>query len=250
MKRIVIIILFLVGTIGAAQTNQELFETAKEQYSKDNFQDAIANWLKILETGNHSKAVYFNLGNAYYKTNQAAPSIYYYEKALQLDPTDQEVKNNLIFAQNMRVDIIEPLPKTVFAKWYSNAVGLLTAKGWAVSSVVFIFLVVLGFLGYYFSASTRRKRLLFIGTFVFLIGTITSFTMAYLSNSDAKNKREAIVFAEVLEVKDAPTESGTVSFELHPGTKVSIAGKDSTWYRIRLVDGKEGWASAEGLKEL
>lgn len=248
-KLLFLLVIFLVQT-SWAQSNQDLFDSAKEHYSKDNFDAAITDWLKILDNGQHSKAVYFNLGNAYYKLNQTAPSIYYYEKALQLDPTDSEVKNNLAFAQNMRVDIIEPLPKTVFAKWYAKLAGFMTTKSWAIGSILFVILMVAGFLSYYFSANTRKKRLLFASSFVMLVLTVLSFSMAYLTYNEAQNRRNAIVFAKVLEVKDAPTSSGDVSFELHPGTKVAIADQEDGWYRIKLADGKEGWAAEEGLKEL
>ncbi len=250
MKNLVYILLFAVVNLGWSQRNTDLFESAKEHYSNDAFQEAIDDWQAILDNGEHSKAVYFNLGNAYYKLNETAPSIYYYEKALQLDPTDSEIKNNLAFAQNMRIDIIEPLPKTVFAKWYAKLSGFLSTKGWAVLSIAAILLMVISFLSYYFSANSRQKRLLFLASFLFLILTLGSFSMAYLTYTDAQNNQSAIVFAKVLEVKDAPTASGEVSFELHPGTKVTIADKQDDWLRIRLIDGKEGWVEATGLKEL
>ena len=64
-------------------------------YNQGKYAEAIDKYKAILETKNHSAALYFNLANAHYKLNNIAPSIYYYEKALQLAPNDPDIKNNL-----------------------------------------------------------------------------------------------------------------------------------------------------------
>ena len=84
MKHIVYILLFLFGYIGFAQ-NQTLFDKANALYNEGKYEEAITNYKAILETANHSADLYFNLANAHYKLNNIAPSIYYYEKALQLE---------------------------------------------------------------------------------------------------------------------------------------------------------------------
>ena len=52
------------------------------------------------------------LGNAYYKLNNIAESIYYFEKAKQLDPNDEDIIINSNFAKNMTIDAIEKLPES------------------------------------------------------------------------------------------------------------------------------------------
>lgn len=250
MKKLLLILLLAVVASVQAQDADALFESGKEHYKADAFQEAIADWKAILDKGQHSKAVYFNLGNAYYKLGEVAPSIYYYEKALQLDPTDKEVKNNLVFAQNLRIDVIEPLPKTVFTRFYDSTIGSMDSNLWAWLSVGLLMAGVLSFLGYYFSATTVRKRILFVGSLVLFGLMLFSFTAAYLSASDEKNERSAIVFSDTMDVREAPKNSGTVAFQLHAGTKLEIIDQDGDWLRIKLSNGKDGWVSASALKEL
>ena len=83
MKKVLLLILLFVVAPLSAQDANVLFESGKEHYKADAFQEAIDDWKAVLEKGQHSKALYFNLGNAYYKLGEVAPSIYYYEKALQ-----------------------------------------------------------------------------------------------------------------------------------------------------------------------
>ena len=79
---------------GNAQ-NGQLFTQATEHYNKGEYSKAIENYEQILEGGEHSPELYFNLANCHYKLNHIGPSIYYYEKALLLNPDDGEIKNNL-----------------------------------------------------------------------------------------------------------------------------------------------------------
>ncbi|WP_337251769.1 tetratricopeptide repeat protein [Maribacter halichondriae] len=115
MKKLMTFLLLLICFSVSGQ-NEALFSEASKAYNGGNYENAIQNYLEILENGQHSAEVYFNLGNSYYKLNQIAPSIYYYEKALLLRPNDSEIKNNLAYAQNMTLDAIDEMPETGLSK--------------------------------------------------------------------------------------------------------------------------------------
>ncbi len=241
------ILLFSFSSIGQ---NDKLFEQGKELYKNGKYQQAITAWRQILDNGEHSAELYFNLGNAQYKLNHIGPSVYYYEKALQLSPNDTDIKNNLAFAENARIDSIEPLPKTVFSKWYHSISEIFTFNGWAILAVAFSVIFVVLFLFYYFAFSERRKRLLFVSSMFFGILLIASLTMAFLTYSDYSKNQPAIIFASEIEVKTEPSMGSNAAFTLHEGTKVQILAQDGNWYRIALADGKDGWIPSTDLKQL
>ncbi|PKA83045.1 tetratricopeptide repeat protein [Ulvibacter sp. MAR_2010_11] len=249
MKKIVFLLTFLSALSGFAQ-NDALFEQGKELYKSEKYNEALASWMKILNSKEHSAALYFNLGNAHYKLNQIGPSIYYYEKALQLAPNDSDIQNNLAFAENARIDTIEPLPQTIFTRWYKGISGVLTYDGWAIATTVCSILFVILFLLYYFSASEQKKRLLFTSSIVSICVLLFSLVMAFKTYDDFIKNRSAIIFSERTEVKSEPTLGSEVAFVLHEGTKVQILEQDDQWYRIELADGKDGWLPATELKEL
>jgi tetratricopeptide (TPR) repeat protein len=249
MKNLLYILIFLVSFSSIAQ-NQNLFEQGKELYKNGKYQQAINTWMRILDNGEHSAELYFNLGNAQYKLNQIGPSVYYYEKALQLSPNDSDIKNNLAFAENARIDSIEPLPQTVFSKWYKSIAGVFTFNGWAILAVVFSVSFVALFLFYYFAYTEKRKRLLFASSIFMGIFLVASLTMAFFTYADFTNKQPAIIFASEIEVKTEPSMGSSVAFTLHEGTKVQISAQDGNWYRITLADGKDGWIPATDLKQL
>lgn len=234
----------------AFSQNTSLFDQGKELYKNGKYQQAINVWMQVLDKGEHSAELYFNLGNAQYKLNHIGPSVYYYEKALQLSPNDEDIKNNLAFAENARIDSIEPLPKTVFSKWYKSIAEIFTFNGWAILAVVFSVIFVTLFLLYYFSYTERRKRLLFSSSMLVGIFLIASLTMAFLTYGDFTKKQPAIIFASEIEVKTEPSMGSSAAFTLHEGTKVQVSAQDGNWYKITLVDGKDGWIPATDLKQL
>lgn len=249
MKKLLYLFILLISFSGFGQ-NETLFNQGKELYKNGKYQQAITVWMQILDKGEHSAELYFNLGNAQYKLNHIGPSIYYYEKALQLSPNDADIKNNLAFAENARIDSIEPLPKTVFAKWYNGISGIFTYEGWAILAVVFSVLFVGFFLFYYFAFSEKRKRLLFVSSMFAGVLLIASLTMAFFTYGDYTKNQPAIIFASEIEVKTEPSMGSNVAFTLHEGTKVQISAQDGNWFRITLADGKDGWIPSTDLKQL
>jgi tetratricopeptide (TPR) repeat protein len=219
-------------------------------YKNGDYQKAIDSWEQILETGQHSAAVYFNMGNAYYKLNEIGPSIYYYEKALQLAPSDRDIKNNLAFAENARIDAIEPLPKTIFRVWYERISGVFAYDGWATVAITLSFLSALLFLWYFFSRNARQKRVAFltsIGCGLLMMG---SLVMAFVTYGEDLKKQFAIVFSSQVEVRNEPTVRGEAVFILHEGTKVQVLDREGDWARISIADGKDGWLLHSAVKEL
>jgi len=249
MKKLLFLFICL-STLSGVGQNEALFEQGKELYKAENYQAAIDSWMNIIETKNHSDALYFNLANAHYKLNNIGPSIYYYEKALQLNPNDSDIRNNLRYAENARIDVIEPLPETVFKRWYKGISGILTYDGWAILTTVLSSLFVILFLLYYFSYSERTKRLLFSAATFTVFLFLFSLVLSFKTFGDFKNNHPAILFAETSEIRSEPSLGSEPVFVLHEGTKVTILEKDDQWVRIILADGKDGWIPASDLKEL
>ncbi|WP_437396223.1 tetratricopeptide repeat protein [Flagellimonas lutimaris] len=249
MKKIIFLLCLLSFTLGYSQ-NETLFNEATELYNNGEYSKAIENYKQILENGKHSASLYFNLGNSYYKLNSIGPSIYYYEKALLLSPNNQEIKDNLRFAQNMRLDAIEEVPTTEISKIYKSAVGLFSYDGWAYLAVALVFLFVLAYMAYYFLRPANQKRAAFISSIFSLIVGVVCILMAYLNYQQFKNNDPAIVFAKEVNVNSEPNVNSNSVFTIHEGTKVNILDELDDWKRIRIADGQTGWLLSDNIKSL
>ncbi|HET8735071.1 MAG TPA: tetratricopeptide repeat protein [Pricia sp.] len=249
MKRIAQIVLLLISFLAFGQ-NEALFDSATEAYNKGQYQKAVDNYLEILDNGQHSAELYYNLGNAHYKLNQIAPSIYYYEKALLLKPNDPEIENNLGYAQNMTLDAIDQIPKTGLSKIYDNLIGFLSFDQWAYCAIVFMILFVSLYIAYHYFRYTSRKRSAFVLSVICFFLAIGSVVFAYLQYNEYKADRPAIIFAEESSVKSEPNKTSQEAFALHEGTKVNVLDQLNDWKKIRIADGTTGWIPSEDLRVL
>lgn len=250
MKKLFFLLLILLAFSKLDAQNKTLFDEGNTLYNEGDYKGAIEKYTSILESGEHSAALYYNMANANYKLNNIAPTLYYYEKALLLAPNDEDIKNNIVFAQNMTLDAIEVLPQTGFTKIVENSVGKLTYNNWAIVSIVFMFLFVITFLLYYFSYKQQLKRLFFILSITSIAICIFSVIFSFQEFNKFQNDRPAIIFAIESNVKSEPNNRSEDVFLLHEGTKVSVLDDLNDWKKIRLDDGKIGWIPKIDLKEL
>ena len=250
MKRLVFTIVLCISFTASSQEVVKLFAEGNTFYKEGDYNRAIGLYLAIEEQGYQSDDLFFNLGNSYYKLNKVAPSIYYYEKALKINPRHEDALFNLSFAKRMTIDVIEELPKSFLQRFSENIIQKLPFDTWAIIAVMASFLASLLFLLYHFSASSKKKLFFFNTTIlaVFILGVSVFFAF---SNFDSVQKnRIAIIFAPKTEIMNAPTNSSDEVFELHEGTKVLILDELDNWKKIKLADGKIGWIKDDDLKEV
>lgn len=247
MRKVIVILVFCLGLVSFSQNDQR-FEQANAMYNDGKYAEAIEQYEAILESGVHSAELYFNLGNANYKLNNIAPSVYYYEKALLLNPNDDDIKNNLAYAQNMTIDAIDNVPQVGFARIINNVVNTFAADTWAKMAIAGIIVFVLLFLMYHFAQATSRKRLAFIISVVSLFFGCFAVAMAFQKESLDKKDNPAIVFAQESRVKSEANKISEEVFRLHEGTKVQVLESYEDWKKIQLSDKSTGWIPAEDIK--
>lgn len=249
MKRIVEILIFLVITTSFSQ-EEETFQRGNSLYNQENYQEAIDKYTSILNTGQESASLYYNLGNAHYKLSNIGASVYYFEKALQLAPNDEDIKNNLAFAQKATIDAIDVIPEGFISKTIKKFTNIFSIDGWAWFSVVCIVLFVILFILYYTAYSSSKKRIFFAVSWVVLAFGIFGIFFAFKQYNFMENNQFAIIFSQEATVKSEPNLRSEEVFELHEGTKVRVTETVNDWKKIKLTDGKIGWIPASDLKEL
>lgn len=230
--------------------NNVSFEQGNALYNDGKFAEALDKYEAILQSDKHSSELYFNMANAHYKLNNIAPSIYYYEKAIRLSPKDQDIKNNLAFANNMTIDAIDVLPEPRFSKGIKAITNSMTFDGWAKLTVAFAIVFVLLILVYYFTYSTAKKRLAFLASFASLFLACSALAFTFHNYNLDKKDNPAIVFSKESQVKSEPNLRSEEVFTLHEGTKVQVLESVNDWNKIKLANGKTGWILTQDIKAL
>lgn len=249
MKNLITIVVFLVSVLGLAQ-NDQLFEKGNSFYNQEKYQEAIDAYSAILESGQESASLYYNLANANYKLSNIGQSIYYYEKALELKPNDEDIKNNLAFANNATIDAIDVIPEGVISRTINSFTNMFSFDSWAWIAVLCVIIFVVLFLLYYTARISSKKRLFFLGSWVSLLIAVFAVVFAFKQYGYITNNQYAIIFAQESTVKSEPNLRSEEVFELHEGTKVKVTETVNDWKKIKLADGKIGWIPATDLKEL
>ena len=234
-----------------AQTSVEkLFEEGNNSYNEGDYKKAVALYQETLMLDQHSAALYFNLGNAFYRLNKVAESIYYFEKAKQLLPNDEDILVNSSFAQNMTIDAIEILPESQLEQFKNRIFNSFIFSTWTIITIVLIWLFALLFLFYIFSKSTRFKRTFFLSSLFILIFFMVSFVISFSLDQKEKQIDYAILFSNRIEVWSEPNQLGELLFSLHEGTKFQILDDLAEWQKIRIANGSEGWVKNAYLRKL
>ncbi len=248
MKKLFYLVVFILGFTCYSQTPKELFIKANSFYKKGNYKEAIELYEEIEKTNKVSSELFYNLANSYYKLNKVGPSVYNYERALKLDPSNEDARNNLVFAKRLSLDRIESLPKSFLQKFNQNYISKINYNQWAIISIILSFIASLLFLLYYFTNISSRKKLFFSTSIITLILLVISLSIAFHQFNKKQNTVEAIVYSSEVSIKNEPTVNANESFVLHEGTKVFVLDSVDDWKKIRLSDGKIGWLKNKEIK--
>jgi len=254
MKKIIFtinIIWMVFPSILSAQINVEnTFSQANELYNKGSYIEAINNYKEIIKNDFHSAELYYNLGNAYYRLDSIASSVYYYEKALQLNPNDRETIDNLELINKTLVDEIDPITTPLIESILNSISNIFYFETWGYISIFFSFLIVALFLSYYFANSSKVKRATFV-----LLCISTIFMLASLINGNKEynnyiNNEYAIIYSYETDLKTEPNYRSETLFMLHEGTKIQVLENYNNWIKIRLVNGQVGYIQLIDVKIL
>jgi tetratricopeptide (TPR) repeat protein len=247
-KTIAVIIFF--SSVLLAQTPDVLMQNANKFYQDGNFDSAIQTYQKILGQGFESGTMYFNLGNAYFRSGKLGYAIYNYEKGLKLEPNDEDLAYNLKIANLRTFDKITQLPKLFIVSWWEGLVTSLSISGWSMVVVV-VFWVLLGSIAvYYFSRRTKFLRIAFLSSSVSLALLLIVILILFSRVNREAATNYGILLEQTYSAKASPDSKGNDAFVVHEGIKFAIDDQLNDWVKIRLTDGKVGWVQKNAIGQI
>ena len=250
MRILWVFTLFLFVAYLQAQDPDAIFSQANKNYNLGSYEEALEGYDSIVQLGVHSPELYFNMGNAHYKLNRIAPSILNYEKALLLDPTNEDIQHNLRFAQNMTIDVIEELPANAFDAIFRRLSGAFSLPLWSGLVICFLALACLSFAGYVQSRISRQKRRLFALSLLLGTFSLIGFGLAWDKQIRDAQQSEAVIFTQTTDFRSEPNLRSEVLVQLHEGTKVSIEDQVEQWVKVRLANGTVGWLNQGDVQRI
>ncbi len=233
-----------------AEDNTIVFDSANASYAKGDYEKAIKQYESLVTNNAVSTELYFNLGNAYYKTNNIGLAILNYERAKKINPDDADLKTNLKLANQKTEDKIDAAPQLFLSEWKNGIIDIFDEKTWSIICIL-LFVVSIVLIGLYIlSQNYFFKKLGFFGACFLFILSIMTFFLAQNKYELTKNSSDAIVVSGTATVSGSPNEKGTKLFILHEGTKVEITLEQNDWTEIKIANGNVGWIKSSQIEKI
>jgi len=247
--KIVLALLIILSSGLFGNEAERLMQEANHHYQQNQYDKSAELYIQILNNGYESDELYYNLGNAYFKTGRLGYAILYYEKALKLAPNDDDINYNLEIANARAVDKIEVLPKLFFVKWGESFLNFFSVSGWSYFTY-FVYLLLLISIAAYFLVRkpSMQKIAVFSSAGLIAVLVICIIILAFKVNYESSNY--GVVVEQVVTAKLSPDQQSGDAFIIHEGLKVGLEDQVSEWVKIKLADGKVGWIPDSELRRI
>ena len=243
------------GTVhaeSAADNPMDAWAAANADYEDGDWAGAIEKYSSVLSAGYESDRLYYNMGNAYYKSGNLPYAILNYERALKLNPSFEDARNNLEMANGFTVDRIEKVPDFILKTWVDNLGLSMSSDGWAVLFIVLFAASAVVFLIFFFVRAVRAgKAALFVTGTVLFVFSLISLSFSFARKADYMSEDYGIVVSAVSSVRSSPSDENTKSlFVLHEGTTVEILEVLGDWSKVEIADGRQGWMEGKDIETI
>lgn len=249
MKKPLLIVLFLLFSFSlhAEESVQSFFYEGNRLYGEGEYQRAIDVYEAIVQKGGATAALYYNLGNSYYKLDQKGKALLFYKRALKLNPRDQELYYNIRLVKAQLKDKVVPKPENRFARTYWELVGQWSLTDWSLFCLILYLIIFVLALIHLFFRSFRKVSFRVLITFI-SIGIL--LLICWSGKYYRESLTEAIILSAEVQAHYGPSEKDAVAFTLHEGTECLILESDQEWAQIQLADGKIAWLPKKALERI
>ncbi len=269
---ITFVFIIILSNVAASQVTSDPDPTATglaeadKLYAENRYDEAITVYEEIMQINGVSAPILYNTGNACYKANEIGKAILCYERALKLDPSNEQIRNNLEYLRTKVDDLnkeetkgrnisITPDAPSFIAGVYSNITKETSSNYWALFAA-FSFVLFVAFLSLYiFTRNVNARKCGFFGSLLFVAFTLIFLIFAFAASKAYYSKDDGIVTAYKIELRTEPSKDAKPSTTpLNCGTKLSVLDKKddgkggNLWYKVRLNSEFLGWIKSEDFE--
>ncbi len=259
MKRVIIYNIILVISSFSAFAIPDLTTMADSLYMCNDYHSAINAYEESITKYGASSEMYYNLGNAYYKSNNLGKAILNYERALKLDAGNDDVRYNLNYVKSKIIDNL-PDNRNFLTRICDSIIYSISSNSWAYISFVIFVLLLISVASYIYFENVLIRKFGFFGAIILFIVLIGSITCSILSAVHSNNSIEAIILDEAVMLSTSPREPLSHAEEavlLHEGTKVEIIDSlqttnDTTcrmWYEVN-INNDRAWIKSLSVEKI
>ena len=232
-----------ISFVSVARADDRLAEFSKGNaaYAEEHFAEAIHNYERAVSARTWSPALFYNLGNAYFRGGDAGHAILNYRRALALDPRHPEAEANLrVVRDRARALDLRQNALESYAAWASADTYAIVG---ALAFWVVAFLLV--------DAFRQQRRVTAVRTSVLTAGVlvlVASLSALYLLETGRSGRALGIVTGHEVQARVATAENASSVLPLQPGSEVKVISIRGDWLYALLPNDSRGWIPARAVE--
>lgn len=225
-----------------ASEQNDTFAKANQEYAAGNFRESIASYDSLVQAGETSAAIFYDLGNAHFRAGDPGRAILNYERALALEPHHPEADANLRLARD-KARALE-LKRSPIERVALQA----TATQYTIAGAIAFWFALFSLAGIIFA---RRRSPALVGALILslLVLGCAGFGL-YSAETGSAGRALAIVIAKGTEARLATADSSGTVLALPPGSEVKILSTRGDWIYAALPNELLGWIPAKSAERV
>lgn len=244
MITVVAIMLFVCHTYAA--TPENLYKKGCDLYSKNEFR-AAAHEFEEAAKSVESSDIYYNLGNCHYRLNDYPKARLAFERAIKIDPSNQDAKYNLRLVV-AKINSSGIQSQSFISSWTNDFVHSRSISQWAICALTLFAMTLVFALLYILGNTVRLRKIAFFAALACMFATAISFVCAGIQTHGKDIPSEAIVIRQS-DVRQSPSANSKALQQILPGSKIKLIKGTmlNGWQQISLGDGQKGWISTHNI---
>src|SRR5213592_3780426 len=224
-----------------AQADAE-FAKANQEFAQGHFKEAISGYEALIRSGQWSANVFYDLGNAYFRTGDFGRAILNYERALALEQHHPEATANLQIARD-EAHALEIQPSSLerylqFANINQYSVAAATAFWLAIFAMFALIL------------KRRRSARAIAVSICCLLVLVAALYAIFTLERGSKGQALAVVTGNDVQARLATADTANSVLALPPGSEVKIVSTRGDWIYAALPNNLRGWIPAKNAEQV
>ena len=221
------------------------FQKGNQLYEAGDYTGALEAYRQVLTRDYESAALYYNMGNAYYRLGELGQAVRYYERARRLMPGQARIQHNLNQVKNRTVDSFAERSAPLWERWWHRTVVEVGQLGFFMGGLLFCFLTA-GLLCYWIwvgqSSTWLRSAIGVTGGVAVLL-----LVAAFGASLKPTLRRQAVVTVEEAPLRSRAQSSAASEQAVHEGLLLEVLRADGGWTQVRLPNGETGWLRSDDV---
>jgi tetratricopeptide (TPR) repeat protein len=224
-----------------AQADAE-FAKANQEFAQGHFKEAISGYEALIRAGGWSANVFYDLGNAYFRTGDFGRAILNYERALALERHHPEATANLQIARDEAHALeIQPSGPERYLQFAS-------VNQYSIAAAAAFWLAIFAMFALIFKRR-RSARAIAVSICCLLVLAVAVYAIFTLERG-SKGQALAVVTGKDVQARLATADTANSVLALPVGSEIKILSTRGDWIYAALPNNLRGWIPAKNAEQV